>query len=310
MLLPLRDPYPTRTEQPALLTRRDPVVWSDDASAGPWSAESVEQYCRDGFIVRERLFDSAEIAALRDELRRLDGDHELRQRSGVIGDEHLRSLFETPRLSPVLDALSRDPRLLAPAQHLLDDEVYLHQSRVHYRAALAQQESHWHSDFETWHAEDGMRAMRSLSVVITLGDDEDYEGPLRFIPGSHTQFVSCAEVIAENDRRRASRAQLCGRPDPLFLSLLSESGAGEPVRAPAGSAIFFDCNLLHAGGVGERLPESTASFIYNALSNQLKSPLVQGAERPDYLAERGAVRELQPRAADYAKLAERVAKAA
>jgi ectoine hydroxylase len=302
----MRDPYPSRIDQPALLCRREPVVWSRDPAAGPWRQSEVERYRHDGFLVRESLLSGDEITALRTELARLDAQRELRDRAGIVSaprGEGLATVFDTPAVSPLLDALSCDPRLLEPARHLLDDEVYLHQSRALYAPALQRQESHWHSDFETWHIEDGMRAMRSLSVLITLGDSREYEGPLSFISGSHTRFISCTDTIPQRDSHHDHDTLVCGQPDPLFLELLEANGGSVPVRAPAGSAIFFDCNVLHAGGVGATLPESTVSFIYNAAENQLANPRFGRQPRPEYLAARNEPRLLTPRATDYGALA-------
>lgn len=63
------------------------------------------------------------------------------------------------------------PRLLDIAQFLLDDEVYIHQSRLNYKPGFRGKEFYWHSDFETWHVEDGMPRLRALSISITLTEN-------------------------------------------------------------------------------------------------------------------------------------------
>ncbi len=35
---------------------------------------------------------------------------------------------------------------------------------------------YWHSDFETWHAEDGMPSMRAVSCSIALTENFAYNG--------------------------------------------------------------------------------------------------------------------------------------
>src|SRR3546814_3200003 len=59
-----------------------------------------------------------------------------------------------------LRRLAADERLAGVARFLLDDTVYIHQSRLNYKPGFQGKEFYWHSDFETWHVEDGMPRMR------------------------------------------------------------------------------------------------------------------------------------------------------
>ena len=68
----------------------------------------------------------------------------------------MRSVFAVHRSSALFASISEDPRLLSLAQNILGDDVYIHQSRLNYKPAFHGREFFWHSDFETWHAEDGM----------------------------------------------------------------------------------------------------------------------------------------------------------
>ncbi len=49
----------------------------------------------------------------------------------------------------------------------------------------------WHSDFETWHSEDGMPRMRCLSCSIVMTDNNEFNGPLMLIPSSQKYFIPC-----------------------------------------------------------------------------------------------------------------------
>jgi ectoine hydroxylase len=57
--------------------------------------------------------------------------------------------------------------LLDIAQFLLDEELYIHRSRLNYKPEFRGKEFYRHSDFETWRVEDGMPRMRALSMSIT-----------------------------------------------------------------------------------------------------------------------------------------------
>ena len=52
------------------------------------------------------------------------------------------------------------------AEQILGSQVYIHQSRVNLKPGFKGKEFYWHSDFETWHIEDGMPRMRALSCSI------------------------------------------------------------------------------------------------------------------------------------------------
>src|SRR3546814_19751740 len=68
---------------------------------------------------------------------------------------------------------------------------YIHQSRLNYKPGFKGKEFYWHSDFETWHVEDGMPRMRALSMSVLLAENTPHNGPLMLIPGSHQSFLTC-----------------------------------------------------------------------------------------------------------------------
>src|SRR5690606_38632279 len=108
------------------------------------------------------------------ELERLRADRGVRALPESItepGSGALRSLFAPHRHSAIIAALARDPRLLDIAEHLLGGPVYLHQARVNYKLGLSGAPFYWHSDFETWHAEDGLPRMRTLSISVALTEN-------------------------------------------------------------------------------------------------------------------------------------------
>ncbi|MES8739290.1 phytanoyl-CoA dioxygenase family protein, partial [Cutibacterium acnes] len=75
--------------------------------------------------------------------------------------------------------------------------LLIHQSRINLKNGFNGKEFYWHSDFETWHVEDGMPNMRAVSCSITLTDNTVYNGSLMVIPGSHKYFVSCVGETPE-----------------------------------------------------------------------------------------------------------------
>ena len=76
------------------------------------------------------------------------------------------------------------------------------------------------SDFEAWHAEDGMPNMHAVSASLILTDNHEFNGPLMLIPGSHMEFVPCQGESPEDNHKRSLKAQEVGVPSPEALTHL------------------------------------------------------------------------------------------
>ena len=295
----MKDFYVSRTgRDAALIARADPVVYDEGQYADGLDAVQLQDYARDGFLVLPGVFGAEEVEALRAEAQALEHDPVVREGEEVIrepGGTALRSIFRVHELGQRLADLPRDPRLLDVARQILGSEVYIHQSRVNMKPALDGKEFYWHSDFETWHVEDGMPAMRALSCSVLLTDNTAFNGPLMLIPGSHRQFVSCVGETPEDNYRTSLRRQEVGVPDPVSLRLLAEQGGLQAVIAPAGSVVFFDCNTLHgSGGNLSPWPRSNVFMVYNSVDNRLTAPFHGMAPRPEHIAARQSAEPLVP----------------
>src|SRR3546814_7448632 len=82
------------------------------------------------------------------------------------------------RQSEAVARLASDARLADVARFLLDDAVYIHQSRLNYKPGFKGKEFYWHSDFETWHVEAGMPRLRALSLSVLLAAHTPHNGTL------------------------------------------------------------------------------------------------------------------------------------
>lgn len=285
------DLYPSRRKSTAqLLGRQDPVVHASGDVESPIPKDLVEQYERDGFLVIERLFDAEEVLVLRRELDRLRAERaSLDAESVIIEPESnaVRSIFKAHRVSPIFERLARDARLVNIAQYLLGGDVYLHQTRLNYKPGFVGKAFYWHSDFETWHVEDGMPRMRALSVSVTLTENTPNNGPLMLVPGSHRTYVTCVGETPEDHYKDSLRKQEVGVPDPDSLSKLVDKGGIEAVTGPAGTVIFFECNTMHGSNSNiTPLPRANAFFVYNSVHNRVEAPFGPQTPRPDFLAER------------------------
>ena len=293
------DPYPSRAGRKSdLLERQDPILYAKERHGAALRPTHIEDYLRHGFVAIRALFSDAEVQLLKEELERLRTERNNSDDESVIfepGSRVVRSIFRVHKHSRLFDRVSRDSRLLDVARYLLDDDVYLHQTRLNYKPGCGGQAFYWHSDFETWHTEDGMPRMRAVSVSISLTENTEHNGPLMLIPGSHRLFVACAGETPENHYRQSLRRQEYGVPDPASLRRLVETGGIESVRGPAGTVTFFDCNTMHGSNSNiTPLPRTNAFFVYNSVSNQLEAPYAAKQPRPGFLAERREIAAISP----------------
>lgn len=294
-------PYPSRTlKDPLLARRREPVIWSRAPSPEWLPAGALEHYEKYGYLVLPEFFAKPQLRILQQEMELQLAKHRDSDADTVIrepGSNAVRSIFDLPSVSHVFADLARHPKLLGFARHVLDSHVYLHQSRLNYKPGLAGKEFFWHSDFETWHTEDGMPAMRALSCSVLLTDNNEFNGPLLVIPGSHTSYVGCVGETPEDNHKTSLMSQTVGTPPAEFLRLLADKSGGiASIKGPAGTVVFFDSNLLH-GSAGNISPYARANvfMVYNSLQNQLGAPLHGLAARPEHIAHRQDISALEIR---------------
>ncbi|MCC5809987.1 MAG: ectoine hydroxylase [Ectothiorhodospiraceae bacterium] len=286
----LKDLYPSRTIKPtAMLERLDPVVYGGEY--GPLSRIQLDSYRDNGFLFFPSFFSADEVAPLVSELQRLCRQPGIARQEGVITEpasEEIRSIFEVHKRSAVFHDLCRHPRILPMAEQLLGSDVYIHQSRINYKPGFEGKGFDWHSDFETWHTEDGMPYMRAVSCSIILTDNTEFNGPLMLIPGSHKYFVPCVGETPEDNFRSSLKQQRLGVPDKHSLRRLIRQGGG--IQAPkgaAGSLLLFECNTLHGSNANMSPdPRSNVFFVYNSVRNAPRRPYAASKPRPGFLAER------------------------
>jgi len=295
-----RDLYPSRRGGAATLAPRlDPVVHAPADRAPPVARPLIETYEQRGFLILPLLFENAEIAAMQVELERLRNDALIAQRPEAIREREtgaLRTVFRVHRLSPLFAAVAADPRLVELARYLLDDEVYIHQSRLNYKPGFGGKEFYWHSDFETWHVEDGMPRMRALSISISLTRNHAHNGPLLLLPGSHRSYVVCTGDTPADHYQQSLVKQEYGVPsDDCLRQLAEQSGGIAAAIGPPGTTTVFDCNVMH-GSNGNITPDprSNVFFVYNAVSNGLREPYCGRPPRPGFIATRGSIQPLIP----------------
>ena len=292
------DMYPSRLyAKPVSIPRQDPVVYSKATDHAPLTAAQIAEYEKKGFLFLDDIFTQYELDAMISEMHRMREDSSIKQREESITEQEsgaVRSIFSLHTLSDVFAKLAQDPRLVAIAEYLLGERVYIHQSRLNYKPGFSGKEFYWHSDFETWHTEDGMPRMRALSMSIALTKNESQNGPLMLIPGSHKRYVSCVGATPKNHYLFSLKKQEFGVPDEQSLTQMVREGGIETATGPLGRITLFDCNTMHgSNGNITPYPRSNLFFVFNGLSNRVVEPFSSTETRPEYISARDSIKPLE-----------------
>ncbi len=286
-----QDLYPTRIDdQPRIVDRVDPVVYSDPVTRGPLDYAQLDDFEHKGFLHVPEFFSGDTVATLQDALHHTRQAEAGSGRAEVVEEPdsgEVRSVFAVHRDYPVFGELCRDQRLLRAVFQLLGSDAYIHQSRINFKPGFRGKEFYWHSDFETWHAEDGMPRMRAVSCLIPMTPNNQYNGALMLIPGSHRHYISCVGETPQNHYKQSLKQQRTGVPDDDSLRwLVDKYGIEAPATGP-GSVLFFDCNVMHGSNSNiSPFPRSNVFMVFNSVYNTLQAPFSADSPRPEFLATR------------------------
>ena len=267
------DHYPTRKEtEGRFMDRVDPI--------GPKAFKSYE---RDGYMIFKDFFYAENIAKC------LEDDH-----AGFStmepGQNILRSMTGVHHLGYIKD-LSKNADMLDFVKEILGGPCYIHQSRINYKAPVSGSGWSWHSDFETWHAQDGMPRMRCVTAMIPLTPNTEVNGSLMVIPGSHKYFYSCRkepEVSAEENFADQKEGV---PPKEAILEFYERCGMGiKMITCQPGDLVLFDCNLIHVSTANlSPNPRTNLFFVYNSVENQLVEPFSASCYRPESMGTRNNI---------------------
>ena len=297
----ITDVYQSRVDnETTILRRQDPVVYGDPRAEvrHGLTQHQLKHYQKNGFILLKGLFSGEEAAGMLAEAVRLCADPAVTAREEAIrepGGNEVRSVFRVHRLSAFFGRLAADARIANIARQILASEVYIHQSRVNLKSGFFGKDFYWHSDFETWHVEDGMPRMRALSCTVLLTENNEFNGPLMLMPGSHMHYISCAGRTPPDHYKQSLKKQEYGVADPTALRLLAERGGIQSMKGPAGSVVFFDCNTMHGSNSNiSPYPRANLFMVYNSVENRLGDPRGGLEPRPEFIAARSDCAPIVP----------------
>ena len=281
------DLYPTRSgDTTEVLPRTGPIVFGSPED-GPLEAAELRHFEDTGYLTIDQLITPAELTLFTEELQRLSHDPEVKadERTVVEAEsDEVRSIFDIHRTNEIFRKIANDPRLVDRARQILGTDVYIHQSRINYKPGFVGKEFSWHSDFETWHAEDGMPTPRAVSLSLSLTDNYSFNGPLMIMPGSHKRYISCVGGTPEDNYRKSLIMQGAGTPDRQTLSDFADEYGIDVLEGAAGGAIMFDSNCMHASN-GNVTPFSRSNIfiVYNSVENTCVEPFAAPKPRPEFV---------------------------
>lgn len=154
------------------------------------TAEQIDFYRTQGYLVLERQIPDDLIATARAELARfIESARGMTESDEVLDleDSHrpdqprVRRIKLPHAVSPVFDGLMRSAWILDPVRSLIGDAVRLHTSKLNLKSAGFGAAVEWHQDWAFYpHTNDDV-----LAVGVMLDDVGPENGPLLVYPGSH-----------------------------------------------------------------------------------------------------------------------------
>ncbi len=147
-----------------------------------------------------------------------------------------------------LGRLPRHPSVLLPAEQLLGQQVYVHQSRINIKQTGGSIVE-WHQDFGTYHRVDGIPEPRGIMIAVFLDDVTACNAPLLAVPGSQREGIVSEARIDPTvpDHAHTARYRYDITPETM-RRLVSRYGL-EAITATAGSVLFMDMTVVHGSSV-------------------------------------------------------------
>ena len=285
--MPVKDLYPSRTGNVEhIIPRNDPIVYGNTFSNDEHvlSSSQLDSYSENGFIILPDYMPEM-VAPLLDEVWRLKKS--MANKDELITEpdsQNIRSLFRPHKCSALIDHFSRHPKIVNIAKQLLGSDVYITQARVNVKPAYLGKSFAWHSDFETWHVEDGMPRMRAVTAWIMLTENSEFNGPLYVIPESHKLFVSCSGSTDKKNYTRSLKMQQAGVPHTETMQQILHHLTIKSIHGKPGTVVFHDCNLMHGSPDNiSATPRTVLKIVYNSCDNALVKPFSYQSPRPEYL---------------------------
>lgn len=256
--------------------------------------EQLKTYEDNGFVLLNACFSQPEIELMKAELPTLFAEETSKR---VLEEEGntVRSVHGSHTTNEVFRRLSRHPRLVLPAMHILGSKVYVYQFKINAKAAFSGDVWEWHQDYIFWKKEDGLRTPRVTNALVFLDEMNELNGPLFFMVGSHKEGM--IEVKNQNFKENSEEskvnksswkssftAKLKYSLNQKMIADLASKYKIVSIKALPGSVLFFDSNIVHSSPNNiSPFDRSVVIVTFNSTEN---IPSTVENPRPDFLVSR------------------------
>lgn len=232
------------------------------------SARQVTQFQRDGYLVFRQLLehDSCEqmLRVAQQQLHAAAAPLEYEAELGYAGapasldaegGRTIRRLRGAYNRDPIFQDWARDPRIVDKLHQLLNGPVYL--TLAHHNCVMTKHPQYgtatgWHRDIRYW----SFTEPDLICVWLALGEENENNGGLRFIPGSHRLEIA---------RERLDELLFLRPEHPDNQALFAQ---GVALTLQQGDVVFFHSHLFHAAGVNTTSAVKTSvAFVYHGADN-------------------------------------------
>ncbi|RYG26488.1 phytanoyl-CoA dioxygenase family protein [bacterium] len=156
------------------------------------TAEQVEKFRRDGFLLGPQVLSEAEIQELQEETLRVIADREDASKPQPVlchnmtnnPDKAVWQIVDIYRASEPFRRLVENPTIAEEIAQLSGgQEIRLWHDQIQYKPAAIGGANHWHQDAPYWPPLTPKDAQ--VTAWVALDDVDDENGCMRMVPGSH-----------------------------------------------------------------------------------------------------------------------------
>lgn len=210
------------------------------------SLAEQEAFQRDGFLILRGFADAglvailAEVAAehLQRKIDPVEYEADLHypgapESRSAAGGRTVRRLLQAQGRHPAFTQWICEPRLLLRLRQLLGPDLVM--PLAHHNCIMTKQprfssDTGWHQDIRYW----AFERAELINIWLALGSEQEANGCLRVIPGSHRLTLERSQF----DAAQFFRADL-----PQNQALLARAVS---IELEAGDVLLFHCRTLHA----------------------------------------------------------------
>ncbi len=228
-----------------------------------------------GYLFLPEVFSTAEVAVLAREVPGIfaqERQEVWRERDGKA----VRTAFAAHTYNEAFRRLAAHPRMVGPVRQMLGGDVYVHQFKINGKQAFDGDVWQWHQDYGTWARDDLMPEARAMNIAVFLSDVNEFNGPLMFIPKSHTHGT------LEAGHDLATTSYPLWTLDKATVSQLVEAGGLVAPKGPAGSLLLFHSTLVHASPAN--ISPWDRTIVYVSLCHVDNH--IRRFKRPEWIAHR------------------------